>query len=193
MNSNLILFLFSNAVFVPYIKGKHRLGRKGPHCAGLHFTAGKPQHILVLVLLMKFNKSLPHWNHTKLKGVLKEPASFWKSLESPLLHTCAYILLPLSISPASEPVSPSCQPLSCSLLTQLETTARALSICSHPRQCCKGQHSLRLLLYDTERRAQRTGLTMKAVFIQTFSLKAHGFFGAFRFAGIREMQQHVVD
>lgn len=139
MNSNLILFLFSNAVFVPYIKGKHRLGRKGPHCAGLHFTAGKPQHILVLVSLMKFNNSLPHWNHRKSKGVLKEPASFWKSLESPLLHTCAYIPLPLCISPASEPVLPSCQPLSCSLLTQLETTARALSICSHPQQCCKGQ------------------------------------------------------
>lgn len=73
MNSNLILFLFSNAVFVPYIKGKHRLGRKGPHCAGLHFTAGKPQHILVLVSLMKFNNSLPHWNHRKSKV-------FWRSL-----------------------------------------------------------------------------------------------------------------
>lgn len=56
----------------------------------------------------------------------------------------------------------------------------------------QGAASLRLLLYDTERRAQRTGLRIKAVFIQAFSLKAYGFFGAFRFAGIREMQQHVV-
>lgn len=136
--SNLILFLFWNS-FVPFVKEKCRLERKGSHCVGLpshcwqaasHFSLGVIQMTLKKLLLQQNHKKTNRWS---------DPASFWKGLDFPPPHTCVYLPEASFHLPYTRacPVSPYLTVSSCSWKSQHEP----FSICSHPVQCCKGQPS----------------------------------------------------
>lgn len=111
----------------------------------------------------------------KLKGEVKDPANFWKGLDSPLPHC---------IFPSPLHQSLSCQPLPCTALTQLKITARALSICSHPTWCCAGQ-PLVVFWCTMQRGVQRTDLRIRAIFMSKHFSRSVQFLWGFQIHGLQ--------